>query len=683
MISITPDLELGGTYSSGAVSARHLGANYLFNRESFREGVGEEGGFDEVAQQLGLAHLRYPGGTMAERQFDLSNPENTFQSTDLITGAPITNSNQHALTPLSAFLDYADTVSAKVSIVLPTAQYRAAILSGDLLVLAAVEAEVTAFVTNVLTGADGHTVEAFEIGNEYAGIGFTSPAEYGLVADQMITWVQRAIDTAATGNDPTIAIQASARSAFPNESQAIAARLSPESLAAIDAVIIHNYRPTPWDQQPTTAGKFDHVAVFETFAGRPLESFVTEWDVGNASPNDGLLQAAGILDMFSQMLREGMDLGHIWPVLENNTTRLAGNVTDLSEPADLMIAGEVFRQMSESLPGLSALNFSPLVDHDEGGTDLLVHGFGSADRAVVFVSSLRATDQKLVLDLSRLAGIATQADGLTITRTGVADGVDPISPASLPLVSLTEHAGQSALSMPLDLDLGAYEILRLEFGASTVVGLEISDSQGFDNIRLGVEAETIRLTADGTRDLVRNFDVGADRLDVSALAADSFEDLSVTNILRRDGSVNWIEIAADTAELWLRVLPDQALDASALSAEHFIFALPGTAQPVQIQQDAAGFTKLTGTAGADVFALLDDDSVDQLKVFDPARDQIDVSALADSFDEITLRNHFRGDGSVSWVSVTDEGGVIEALVRFATPVETDVTALSADNFIFG
>lgn len=56
---------------------------------------------------------------------------------------------------------------------------------------------------------------------------------------------------------------------------------------------------------------------------------------------------------------------------------------------------------------------------------------------------------------------------------------------------------------------------------------------------------------------------------------------------------------------------------------------------------------------------------------------------AQGFDDLTITNLYRADGSVSWVSIADTAGEREMQVRFAGDITLDATALSADDFLFG
>lgn len=487
-------IDFTGTVGS-TISDSHFGGNYLFNRELFDEGVGDTGGYDEVVSKLNVLHLRYPGGGMAERYFNLSNPENEYQDTDLTTGETVNNSQKLEITPLSEFLEYAQEIDGKVSIVLPTNQYKDAIIDGDENETQLAKEEIQGFVDYVLNGEFGNTVEIFELGNEYYAAGDMLPVEYGQVANKMAIWVQEAIEISGSGFDPIIGVQSSQKYFVDNSS--IIQEFSAEGLSAIDAVIAHTYQNTPWESsnidEKASLVELWNQAVGE---GADLKWIVSEWNVTQNSV-DGLNQGASILEMFHQLVGEGMDIGYIWPLLENTETELAGNVT-LGEPTDLLIAGETFRQMSESLDGLQAVNVSSSLDIDgDAEIDALIHLYTNttSDKMVVFLSSLEGNVLEIDLDLSNFGDITTNYDHLWATQIAQLDGQNPLSPNSLPKVTTltsSDLEGSFLNDGIVSLSLDPYNIARLEFTIGEGVTMMAHDQTSQNDFILGSEfADTI------------------------------------------------------------------------------------------------------------------------------------------------------------------------------------------------
>lgn len=483
LIDAKPSIE-------NTITSAHFGGNFLFNRNFFGEGVGTEGGYEEVAQLLGVTHLRYPGGGMSEKQFSLSNPENNYQDTNLIVGGiPLSNTKQYNLTPMSEFLSYAQSINGQVSLVLPTMQYKEVLLSDNPVDLEVAKSEIQNFIRDLLLGDYGETIQVFELGNEYYGKNLNLlHQEYGQIANTMAIWVQEAIDTSGSGYDPMIAVQSGQR--YDNANKSIISEFSIDGLSAIDAVIAHTYQKSPWSNSNTAdkASLIDDWNVAKG-SGADLQWIVSEWNVsGNAA--DGLLQGAGILEMFNELVRNGMDLGHVWPVFENTETELAGNF-EVGEGANLLVSGEVFRQMSESIIGLQPVDTDTVYDvNSDGIIDATVHTYLSPfnDKLSVFVSSLDSNNLELELDLSSFGGLVKDYDHLWGTKIGVLNGQDALSPESLPKVTtLTSEdiEGSTNYDGIVSVDLDPYQIIRLEFSSEKGVWIKGHDQTDQDDILYG------------------------------------------------------------------------------------------------------------------------------------------------------------------------------------------------------
>lgn len=472
------------------ITSAHFGGNFLFNRNFFDEGVSADGGYEEVAEKLGITHLRYPGGAMSEKQFSLQNPENNYQDTNLIVGgAPLTNTSQFDLTPMSEFLDYAQTINGQVSLVLPTKQYKDALLNENPGDLQAAKLEIQSFVEDVLSGSYGETIQVFELGNEYYGGDLKlTHSEYGKIANTMAEWVQEAIDASGSGYDPMIAVQSGQR--YDNANELIISEFSSDGLDAIDAVISHTYQKSPWFDS-NTANKASMIDAWNTAKGEgaDLQWIVSEWNVSGGA-SDGLLQGAGILEMFNELIQNGMDLGHIWPVFENTQTELAGDVNVGKEP-NLLVSGEVFRQLSESTIGLQTVDSNSGIDANlDGVIDATVHVYVSPDndKLTVFISSQDSNNLKFDLDMSSFGDIVVDYDHLWGTKIGVLDGQDPLSPESLPSVAtLTSDfiEGSVVNDGVFSIDLDPYQISRFEFSIGDGVWIKGHDQTEQDDILYG------------------------------------------------------------------------------------------------------------------------------------------------------------------------------------------------------
>lgn len=449
--------------SHESVTNQSFGGNYLFNRGSFGENIGPTGAFDEFAQKIGVTHLRYPGGAVAEQLLDISDPQIYIESD-----------------PNSAigFLRQASAIDAQVTIVLPSTKYIQAILSGDLHARSIAEAEIKSFVSNVLKSSYGASVEGFELGNEFYGTSqyssqtvdssLSAATVYGKIANQMAIWVQDAITSAATGDDPAIIVQAGQTA---TQNADVLNTFTLLGLGAIDGVTVHNYRWVPWAEQGTTAAKFDFIDAWQSKVGaRDLLSVASEWNVGSQNGVKGLPAAAGLLDMFNLQERLGVDRAHVWPLLQNTNNTLGSNVNKAlpNLAPNLTIEGEMFRQMSRALVGLSPYEFDGRSDVDaDGTTDALVHAYGNGvDKLVVYFSSLEGIAADFVLDLASFGLITKNYSHLWAQVTGVASGADPLIATSAPVVTtLTSGDLEGLVSSDgrFCFTLNPYEIVALEF----------------------------------------------------------------------------------------------------------------------------------------------------------------------------------------------------------------------------
>lgn len=232
------------------------------------------------------------------------------------------------------------------------------------------------------------------------------------------------------------------------------------------------------------------------------------------------------------------------------------------------------------------------------------------------------------------------------------------------------------------LDASAFFAADFIFADEPPPPVIVQDTVGFDDLRGVPGAEVFVMTNDETADIIRNFEVGVDVIDVSALGVVSFNQLSIENQLRRDGSVNWIRVSDQTGvqEFKLRFSESTPLDATELPADSFIFAVEPP--PPTLVQDGIGFDDLRGVPGPEIFVMLDDNVRDLIRGFDLGVDRIDVSDWGmSSFDELTITNQLRRDGSVNWVRIADGSGD-EVAVRFSDGAVLDASSLTATDFLF-
>ncbi len=162
--------------STHAFTQEQFGANLLGDRDR----VGEDGTYDDKVSDLGVEHIRYPGGSLTEFLFDIENPDavNVYSEDKLVMAEML---------PYSEFMQYAESAGLKVTVVVPTRTNLGTSVDANGDRYAEIdEAVLRGFVQDTLDGKYGSPdMQAFEIGNEYWGSGRMTAVEYGRVSSEM------------------------------------------------------------------------------------------------------------------------------------------------------------------------------------------------------------------------------------------------------------------------------------------------------------------------------------------------------------------------------------------------------------------------------------------------------------------------------------------------------------------
>jgi hypothetical protein len=449
-------LALKGFYGR-TFTQEHFGANIL----STRDRLGEEGTFDEAADYLGAGTIRYPGGSLTERYFDITDP-------DRITTEHYKSGVEMELLPYSDFMDWAEETGRAVLIVLPTRTQ----LSNDTDANGDRYAEVDeealrTFIRDTLDGIYGQPkIAGFEIGNEYWGSGEMSSVEYGRVASKMARIVDEELtahpDYEALFSNTEILVQmglnynfASLSDRFEGTAEEQLAQFSaeydlpleggyiyssgqiawpkianllimrefdePEEINAVDGIVAHIYSRGEF---LTSSQTFELRTIAETWGKEydNLKPVVTEWNIKspNRDSNEdfGLIQAGQMLDMVEAMGLYEATSAYIWAVQQGSQSNLTG---DEGQP-DMKVGGEFFRMMSQALPGTRAVELKGAAPRESeiAFENSEVHLFAGAERAVFYIQSTNSTETHSTdIDISNLI---TGFDSITMTKLGVAPG---------------------------------------------------------------------------------------------------------------------------------------------------------------------------------------------------------------------------------------------------------------------
>ncbi|EAQ03493.1 type I secretion target repeat protein [Pseudooceanicola batsensis HTCC2597] len=434
---VTPGLDKSATLISatatGAVATTgHFGGNAVFTVNT-TDGQ-PTGNFTSATDALGIEHLRFPAG-QGDPQAGLEDGEDWLDVTLMVPD----DSGQPDLRPeLKRMLDWAGDNDAQVTLVVTTR-----LMSVD--DYADVVADrLTPFAEKVMRDY-GEVVEAFEIGNEYWAT--MNETTYGQKADlaaiglrngmlaaglseaqQADILVQMATPTGASdfvGSKDSRGYIARLEDA----NAAIIDELGTETRAAIDGVVEHYYynkTELAYTDADSEQNYIDRdYAVWDAAFSGDLDLHITEWNVRTTDYDEvGIRSASTIQEQFENMLEDGVDRAHVWPVQHNTDSDLVGSpretaVLDEAGRVTNSVRGAMFDLMSESLPGLELM--ATEFEGDDGSFE--INAYRSDDRTVVYVSSRSLEVLDLDVDLTGLVGTGA-------TGTGVQIGIDQSAQSS-------------------------------------------------------------------------------------------------------------------------------------------------------------------------------------------------------------------------------------------------------------
>ena len=469
-----------------------------------RDQLGEDGTYDDVAENIGIESIRYPGGSLTEHYFDLANPDNS-KVIDINSGQPLD------FLPYSEFMSYAEDAGKSVTIVLPTQKYLSQQVDANGNRFAQIDEDtLRGFMRDTLDGIYGTpSIRAFEIGNEYWGSGQMSSVEYGRVSSRMAEIVNEEIshhsgaDNIFSDTDIVVQMGENYNYARLNDDYAhyesadekIAAlnkdynlnldrsiltpggKISWPQLAnkliinefdteseqnAIDGVVAHIYSTAP---NNLNSRYFDFNTINKTWTKEfdDLTTYVTEWNLrSNTSALDktkdyGLKQAHELINMVEAMAENDVDVAHIWAVQHSSAANLSGD----EGVTELRIPGEMFRMLAKNLPGTKAVDLGHRFssETEASGPEADVHVFQGDDKMVAYIASTANHDSSQNIDFSKLLAETGQ---VTITRLGAVEGQNPGFHQSAPEVSSIDP-DDVLDGRTLNVELAPYEIIEVVF----------------------------------------------------------------------------------------------------------------------------------------------------------------------------------------------------------------------------
>ncbi|WP_412565622.1 hypothetical protein [Thalassobius sp. MITS945101] len=477
-----------------------FGGNILSSRDDLDEG----NSFAPVAEQLGITAFRYPGGSLTEDYFEISNPDKSQ--------APnVSGSGDVDLIPFSQYMEFIASNNYSTTIVIPTRNFLGESTDEYGNRFASInESELRGFIVDTLDGRYGLAkIDGFEIGNEYWASGEMNSIEYGRVSAK----VSKILDEELSNHErfeelyeeTKILIQMGADNAFADFSQRysefgsgrdqlaqfnqdhglefseaylygsgevkwghianeliIGELLEEDSLSSIDGLIAHVYsRGADMPQS-----RYFSLRTIEQTWGEHLsevEVSVTEWNQSAATQalehhnNFGLAQAHEMLNIVEGFTEFNVAAAHVWPLQQNTANDLSGDVGQ----TELTVPGVMFSLMSSSLPGTTPVNLNVdqrSFEHEYRSDEFDIHSFYAQDKMIFFVTANDLDGFEAKINFST---IFSDEEDISIRILTVEEGDNPGSTSSAPdLIEL-----DSTLifeDQALDIELEGLEIMMIE-----------------------------------------------------------------------------------------------------------------------------------------------------------------------------------------------------------------------------
>ena len=453
----------------GVAAKAMFGGNVLATRGDL---IGP-GSYEDAINGLNVTGLRYPGGALTEKYFDITNPDASV-ATNSVTG------ETSDFIPISNFLAYADATGHEVTIVVPTSDFahEDPDSPGDFLLHIRhleIFADLRAFVFDLITGVYGDAnIVSIEVGNEYWGSGGMNAVEYGHIAAEMafvihdeLVLINRelGIDTSGVGAlvqsgynfgtsrisndyvgwdshdviDELVSQYPQVRLSYDNirnngevnwtqvnNELIIMAFDTPEKLAAVHGVLSHVYT---YGTDYKDAGSYQLGVIKNTWLSLPgfetANIHVTEWNLKTTDGQDnnadyGLFQAHEMLHIVENFIANRVDQAYVWPLIQNTPNALSTGM-EYSGPT---AAGQFFSMMSANLPGKALIDFAPDDYYIKAYVtdEIDVHAFAGRGNMVLYLVSNADETTTTYLDLSNyIAGF----DYMEVSVLGVVAGQNP------------------------------------------------------------------------------------------------------------------------------------------------------------------------------------------------------------------------------------------------------------------
>lgn len=444
-----------GETTGSIVGPEHFGTNMLFHHDR----VDDDSTFPVLIDQTGIEYIRYPGGTVTEEYFDISDPTAEVQSSAF-------GGNDRAVEPLDDFLNYADDAGLSVVVVIPTYRFfdpQTGEIDPD------AEEIVKTFVRELMSGTYGEAdIYGIEIGNEWYQDQFEwSAEEFGEIQSQIALWIDEVLQEFPDEPDVNVFIQAGRGDDDGNgidDNAEIAAQFNDEELAAIDGLVCHIYTATSSGNPLVLGGTVDNRLTdlqeyWDVSGETGLDIIVTEWNVGDDGPDNtsvsGLMRSTALIRMFSDMMENGVDAATIWTAQAPSPAALGTPEGD----EDLTATGLLFLLMYDALIGTQVVtpDGSNSIQNDAGETIGRHFVFQSDGQTIIYLTS--AVDETINISTD-FSAFLSEDSHIHASVLGVAEGTDPTdftADATIETISSSNFDDTGVY----DFQLNAYETVQI------------------------------------------------------------------------------------------------------------------------------------------------------------------------------------------------------------------------------
>lgn len=434
-----------------------FGGNILATRGE----LSGQGQYADAIEDLRITTLRWPGGSLTEKSFDINHP-------DAETVVDANTGEVDTWIGLTEFFTFAEANNHAVSIVVPTRfNLSEQTDSRGNRYPEFSEEDLRTFVRDVASGEYGSpTIHAFEIGNEYWHSGLMNSVEYGRLASEMADIIDSELHIVSKTVPEACEIQVTVQmgnnfgtARIGQEYQDLTAEetlaalsedygfaftddvlyndgtvnfghvnnllimnefIEDGTMGSVDGVIAHIYSLGEDIQYSRIA---DLELLNETWISQfpDLEIHVTEWNqrgvTGRLERDEdyGLHQAEEMLNLMEEFSRLGVDHAHVWPLI-NFTDNALNNGWTYDETN---APGAMFRLMSENLPGKALLDLNPTSERvtEAEFENINVHGFAGEGELLLYVTGTQHEGiTQTNLDLS---GLVLDFEKMELTILGV------------------------------------------------------------------------------------------------------------------------------------------------------------------------------------------------------------------------------------------------------------------------